>query len=267
MKIAFNNLVKDVVSAGEYAAAEQHAVSRGIKSDGTILTRVDTELDKLLTDKTNEHFPGSSVVSEENPLTDNSNIKENGKWTFTIDPIDGTDSFSQGMPGWCSAVGILNSDFEPVGAIIYAPRWGTEENKGSLLTLMPGESLKVNGKELDLSNFQFNTPGQLMLGAGIHQVFDYSTYGKKLRSSGSAVINIMAPLLHSDVKGSIILPCYIWDIAAAHAVIRKAGLDMEYYSGKKIDYKFLIDRTKASEMFVTGSTETRKLIRKHFKLR
>ena len=267
MEIAFNNLVRDVIAAGKYAAAQQHTVSRGIKSDGSILTKVDTELDRLLTDKINEHFPGVAIVSEENTLPYNGTNKSNGEWTFTIDPIDGTDSFSLGMPGWCLAIGILDSNFEPVGAIIYAPRWGTAESDGSLLTLMPGGPVKVNGKDLNISDFDFNTPGQLMLGSGIHYTFEYSTYNKKLRGAGSAVINIMAPLLHSDVKGSIITPCYIWDIAAAHAVIRKAGMDLEYYSGKKIDYKFLIDRTIAPDNFVSGSPETLALIRKHFKLR
>ena len=267
MEIAFNNLVRDVLAAGKYAAAQQHTVSRGIKSDGSILTKVDTALDKLLTDKINEHFPGAAIVSEENPLPDDKNKKTDGKWTFTIDPIDGTDSFSQGMPGWCLAVGILDTNLEPVGAIIYAPQWGTAENDGSLLSLMPGGSVKVNGKEPDLSGFDFDSPGQLMLGSCVHQVFEYSTYNKKLRGAGSAVVNIMAPLLHSDVKGSIISPCYIWDVAAAHAVIRKAGLDMEYYSGEKVNYKFLVDRSKATDHFVSGSFVTRDLIRKHFILR
>ena len=267
MEIAFNNLVRDVVAAGKYAAAEQSTVARGIKSDGSILTKVDTKLDQLLTDKINEYFPDSNIISEENPLSDNRYNKSNSDWTFTIDPIDGTDSFSLGLPGWCLAVGILDSDFEPVGAIIYAPRWGTEGNGGNLITLFPGGAVKINGKDLDISEFNFSSPGQIMIGSGIHKFVDFSSFDNKLRVSGSAVINISAPLLHSDVKGSFITPCYIWDVTAAHAVIRKAGMDLEYYSGEKIDYKFLADRTQAPDHFISGSPEILALIRKHFKLR
>ena len=43
MEFAFNNLVRDVMAAGKYAAAEQNKVSRGIKKDGSILTKTDTE--------------------------------------------------------------------------------------------------------------------------------------------------------------------------------------------------------------------------------
>ncbi len=264
MKTAFNNLVKDVLAAGKYAAEEQDKVSRGIKEDGSILTRTDTELDKLLTAKIKEYFPNALIVSEENPLPEQDSSA--AEWIFTLDPIDGTDSYSQGMPGWCLAIGILNRNFEPAGAIIYAPRWGTDADGGNLITLAPGGDIKINGKDHDYSNVKDSTPGQIMIGSAIHSVYNFSTYPGKLRIAGSAIINVSSTLLHSAVTGSIITPCYIWDIAAAHAVIKKAGMDLEYYSGKKIDYRALINREKAPDSFISGAPETRKLIQKYFKL-
>jgi len=264
METAFNNLVRDVIAAGKYAAAQQHKVSRGIKKDGSILTKTDTELDKLITDKIKEHFPEAVIISEENPLP--SQNTSNSKLIFTLDPIDGTDSYSQGMPGWCLAVGILNSSYEPVGAIIYAPRWGTEEEGGNLLTLCPGGEIKLNGKDLNISELDLNekthTRNQILIGSGLHSFFDCSAYSSKLRVAGSAIINIIGALIHSDIKGALITPCYIWDVAAAHALIKKAGLDMEYYSGEKVDYKTLADRTKAPDHFVSGTPETLKILRK-----
>lgn len=268
METAFNSLVRDIIAAGKYAAAQQNKISRSIKKDGSILTKTDTELDKLITDKIKDYFPLSVIISEENPLPLQNTA--NGKWIFTIDPIDGTDSYSQGMPGWCVAIGILNADFEPVGAIVFAPRWGTESEGGNLLTLFPGGNIKLNGKELDVDDLDFqgrsHIRGQIMMGSGLQNFFNFSTYRGKLRVSGSAILNISAALLHRDVKGSLITPCYIWDIAAAHALIRKAGLDLEYYSSGKIDYKALADRTKATDHIMSGNSETLKLIRKHFKL-
>ncbi|MDA3941113.1 MAG: inositol monophosphatase [Spirochaetia bacterium] len=265
MEIAFNNLVRDVMAAGKYAAAKQSTVSRSIKKDGTILTKTDTELDKLITEKINEYFPNSVIISEENPLPIQ-NIK-NSDWIFTLDPIDGTDSYSQGMPGWCVAVGILDSGLTPVGAIIFAPRWGTDTEGGNILTLMPGGTIKLNGKDLDTTNLDDTDQAQIMMGSSVHNFFDFSTLANKLRVSGSAVINISAPLLHSAVNGAILTPCYIWDVAPAHAVIQNAGMDLEYYSGGKINYAALIDRSKARDHFVSGSPDTLTLIRKHFKLK
>ena len=264
MEKAFNKLVKDVREAGAYAALQQNIVSRSIKKDGSILTKTDTELDKLLTGKIKEYFPNALIVSEENPLPEQ--VTSSADWIFTLDPIDGTDSYSQGMPGWCVAIGILNRNFEPVGAIIYAPRWGTEATKGNLITLMPGGDIKVNSKDLASSNLDFTQTGQLMIGSGLHQLFDFSSFNGKLRISGSAIISISAALLHIDVIGAIIAPCYIWDVAPAHAVIKKAGMNLEYYSGKQIDYKALINRDKAPDCFISGTPETLELTQKHFKL-
>ena len=268
MELAFNNLVRDVIAAGKYAAAQQNKISRSIKKDGSILTKTDIELDKLISNKIKEYFPDAVIISEENPLP--SQDTANSKWIFTLDPIDGTDSYSQGMPGWCLAVGILNSSFEPVGAVVYAPRWGSEAEGGNLLTLIPGGSIKLNGKDLELSSMDLDEQSikrnQIMIGSSLHKYFDFSLFNNKLRVSGSAIINIIGTLLHSDVKGSLITPCYIWDVAPAHALIRRLGLDLEYYSAGKIDYKALSDRTKAPDHFVSGNGETRELIRGHFKL-
>ena len=264
MEFAFNNLVRDIMAAGKYAAVQQNKISRGIKKDGSILTKTDTELDKLITDKIKEYFPGSAIISEENPLP----LQDTGssEWIFTLDPIDGTDSYSQGMPGWCLAVGILNHMFEPVGAIVFAPRWGTESEGGNLLTLIPGEKIKLNGQDLVSSKLVFSNREQIMIGSRIHTFFNFNTK-KKLRVSGSAVINIVGALFHSDVSGSIITPCWIWDIAAAHALIKSAGMDLEYYSGGKIDYKALSDRSQAPDHFISGTPETLEYIRTHIKLR
>ncbi len=266
MEFEFNNLVRDIVAAGKYAADQQNKISRGIKEDGSILTKTDTDLDKLITGKIKDYFPDSLIISEENPIP-LGNI-DNCDWIFTIDPIDGTDSYSQGMPGWCLGVGILNSDFEPVGAIIFAPRRGTESEGGNLLTLMPGDNtIKLNGKVLDISSLDLTSPGQIMTGSGLHKFFDFSKFTNKVRITGSSIINICAPILHCDVKGALNTPCYIWDVAAAHAVIKKAGMDLEYYSGKEIDYRVLADRSKAPEHFVSGTEETRDIIRNSFILR
>jgi len=264
MEFAFNNLVREVMAAGKYAAAQQIKVSRSIKEDGSILTETDTELDKLITAKINEYFPEAIIISEENPLP----IQETspGKWIFTLDPIDGTDSYSQGMPGWCLGIGILNSDFIPVGAIVYAPRWGTESEGGNLLTLFPGGNIKLNGKELNTKNIDFSDRNQIMIGSRLHNYFDFTSFNNKLRVSGSAIINITGALIHSDIRGSLITPCYIWDVAAAHALIKKAGMDLEYYSKGKIDYKALADRSKAPDHFISGTKKTLLHIRKQCKL-
>ncbi len=260
-KETWEALIREVKEAGDYAAEKQKSVVRNFKPDGSVLTEIDTKLDARLTSKIEELFPGCRIVSEENPA----DLKESSDWTFTIDPIDGTDSFSQSMPGWCVAVGILDRDMEPSGAVIYAPAWGPAG--GTLATLAPGGDLYLNGKkyfpEIDKGK---EHPFQIMAGSKIHRHFEYRSFKWKIRTTGSGVLNIMGQVIHNAVEGALLTPCYIWDMAAAHAVIKKAGFSLQYLSGKKIDYGYLARRNKAEDYLVAGTETTIKTIKNNFLL-
>lgn len=256
----FENLIREVVKAGDFAAEQQHMVTRSFKPDGSVLTKIDTHLDALLTKAIEELFPGNRIVSEENPI----DLAEKTEWTFTLDPIDGTDSYSQGMPGWCVAVGILDKEMEPAGAVIYAPAWG--KKGGSLLTLLPGRELYINGSPyiLPLPQKEEKVSFQLMAGSKIHRHFEYRQFKGKIRTTGSGVLNIIGMLLHNAVEGAVITPCYIWDLTAAHAVIKNAGFGLYYLNGKKIDYNYLAERNKAEDYIIAGTSKTLGMIKKTF---
>lgn len=257
----WDGLIREVIKAGDYAAEKQKDVIRDFKSDGSVLTEIDTRLDAVLTEKLEELFPESRVVSEENPA----GLKEPAEWTFTLDPIDGTDSFSQSMPGWCVAVGVLDREMQPSGAVIYAPTWGIKG--GTILTLAPGEDLFINGEKYLPLKKEEGQPFQIMAGSKIHRHFDYRNFKWKIRTTGSGVLNITGQVIHSAVEGALLTPCYIWDMAAAHAVIKKAGCSLEYLSGKPIDYEYLAERKKAEDYLIAGSEEALEIIKKDFKLR
>ncbi len=254
-------LIREVKEAGDYAAQKQKSVVRNFKPDGSVLTEIDTRLDALLTAKIEELFPGSRIVSEENP----SDLKEPADWTFTIDPIDGTDSFSQSMPGWCVAVGVLDREMQPAGAVIYAPVWGPEG--GTLAVLEPGGDLYINRRKyIPENNNGGEHPFQIMAGSKIHRHFEYRSFKWKIRTTGSGVLNIIGQVIHSAVGGALLTPCYIWDMAAAHAVIKKAGFSLQYLSGKKIDYGYLAQRNKAEDYLVAGTETAINTIKKNFLL-
>ncbi len=257
----FDELVLEVKKAGNYAADEQKNVVRNFKPDGSVLTAIDTRLDSLLTQTIEKLFPGCRIVSEENPV----DLKDPAEWTFTVDPIDGTDSFSQSMPGWCVAVGILDRNMNPSGAVIYAPTWGVKG--GTLLTLAPGGDLFINGEKYIPMQKEEDHPFQIMSGSKIHRYFDYHDFKWKIRTTGSGVLNIIGQVIHSAVGGTLLTPCYIWDMAAAHAVIKKAGFNLEYLSHKTIDYEYLAQRKKAEDYLIAGSQKILAIIRRDFKTR
>jgi len=251
MEKLINRLVPAVQEAGRRAMEGQRNVSRTYKDDGSVLTRFDTELNEFLYRRIREICPDANIITEEMET----GFLPGREYTFTIDPIDGTDSFSQGQPGWCVAVGILDGDLKPAGGIIYAPRWGTPTGPEALVTGGAGIPLLLNGNPLspDMSSLDQPALTQTMISSRFHRDFRLTAYPGKIRNAGCAVLNILSILLYPGVTAALLSPLHIWDLAAAHAVLRSAGLTMEYLSGRELSYDTLVDRSSTDEYILAGS--------------
>ncbi len=253
-------LLEFVKNAGDRAAEGQLEVRRSFKKDGSVITHIDRELNEYLSKAITSLYPEANLVTEETAGSyDNSR-----EYCFAVDPIDGTDSFSQFMPGWCVSVGLLKNN-QPVGGIVYAPLWGGKN--GSFLFCDLDSPVSVNGVELNPADLEMEDEPegiQVMTGSRLHHKFDFSQFKGKIRTAGAAVLNIVSPLLHSAVAGTIIPPCNIWDIAAAHAIVKRAGLEFSYYSGKDVDYSELYDRSVCRDYIVSGRSIFCPVIRERF---
>jgi fructose-1,6-bisphosphatase/inositol monophosphatase family enzyme len=256
----FQKILDTIVAAGDLAALHQGSVVRSFKPDGSVLTETDLEVNRMLTEAIEAHFPDANIVSEEHSGT----FIPGKEWTFAVDPIDGTDAYSQGMPGWCVAVGILDQHLEPVGGIIYAPRWGFDSSCGMLLSALPGEPVLYNGKPLGDQKKDEDQCLQLMISSKLHRKFDLSAYPGKVRSLGSTILHIVAPLIHPGVTGALLAPCFIWDIAAAHGIVSRKNISVSYLSGEKINYSVLVHRQKATGHILAGNSEAAAAIKSCF---
>ena len=218
-------LEKTIIECGEYATRMQSHVHRSHKKDGSILTEVDLEISRRILTKINELFPDCAVISEEETTEE----KYNAPFTFVLDPIDGTDVYSLGLPSFAIALAILDKDKNPVGAMIDAPRFGIA--KPSLFVrLDPNGQLIVDGSEF-VPEEKSNDKEQITMGSKSHKVFDFSLFHGKIRTFGSSVIHLLLPSLIKQFKGAVIEPCFVWDIAASHAIAKKCGLDIKYING------------------------------------
>jgi len=257
----FSKIEQAVLEAGNKARRRQKEIGFSFKQDGSVVTEVDLETERFLTRVVSGEFPGANIVSEEYP----SDFQADREITFTIDPIDGTDSFSQGMPAWCIAVGILDSTLTPVGGIIMAPRWGVDPDQGIFISAIPGREVSTSGVNIAADQPSHTGASHLMIGSKVHRRYDLSSYPGKLRSFGSSVLHVISPLVHSAVEGALIPPCYIWDIAAAHGVIQRYGLSLEYMNGSPVLYRTMVHRQIAEHHIVCGNRRTIQSIRKHIR--
>lgn len=254
---ALDALALVVQDAGRKAKEQQQSIHRSYKSDGTVITETDLAISQRILGVVAELFEDVNIISEET-LTP---FDEDAPYTFVLDPIDGTDVYSQGLPSWAVALGILDKNRKPVGAMISAPRWGLGEDE-LFLRLNPGKPLTINGKPFFITSDK-DFPHQITMGSSGQRLMDFSRYEGKIRIFGSSILHMLSPVLYDHIQGCVNQSCYVWDIAAAHAVLLSAGMDIEYVDGTPFVYDdaFLLERKPFSPSFYAGTKACIKALR------
>ncbi len=235
-------LSKKIVEMGDWAADMQKDLHIRYKEDDSPVTQVDLGISHEIIKTIRELFPECGIITEEEEVEKSSNPP----FVFVLDPIDGTDMYSQGLPSFCVALGILDSAFAPVGAVIYAPRFGRATREGMLIRLNPGGRPTINGEELKITGDK-DSIWQITASSTLLRFVDFTSYKGKIRMFGSQILQILAPALFMHIAVSVNEPCYIWDYAAAHAVIRSLGMDLYTPDMKNFTYSgSFIDRKRES---------------------
>lgn len=256
-KTKLDILYNEIVNAGLWAEEMQSKVTRSYKADGSVLTEVDSAISKKIITLINELFPKCNVISEEDDTPD----RKDAPYTFVLDPIDGTDVYSQGLPSFAVSLGILDRDRNPVGAMISAPRFGIA-TKALNLRLDPGSVVLVNGKEFKMSGDKDHVE-QIAMSSKGQKLFDYSEFHAKARIFGSTIIHLLLPVLLPSFQACSSTPCFIWDVASSHAVMKHFGMDIEYVDGTPFIYDdWLYNKNKMKKYIVAGTEKAREEIKR-----
>jgi len=238
-------LVALVREAGRRAAGSQRQLvfaERGYKKDGSVVTEVDRDTEDFLCEKILARIPEANLVTEERVR----HFAEGRPWTFVIDPIDGTDSFSQGLPTWAVSVGVLDAALEPVAGIVHAPRLG-------LMLTGDGRGRVRNGAREVPAPAPVKTLSRLAglaISSRAHHSFDLHRFPGKVRGHGSAALHLVYPAIFGGIVAALQDGgANAWDIAGAHAICRAAGCSFSYLDGHPVDYRAL----RAREWKVEGA--------------
>jgi histidinol-phosphatase len=127
--------------AMRYFRAVEMRVER--KSDGTAVTQADREVEVMARAKVTASGLALEVLGEE--MGDTRSGGSAGRARLIIDPIDGTDEFSRGIPTFGTLLGV-ERDGEIVAGMASAP------GLGSRWWAYRGEGAYRNGRRLHVSN-------------------------------------------------------------------------------------------------------------------
>jgi len=198
---------------------------------GDFTTEADLSSEREILRILKTSFPKHNFKSEEMGKIDNGS-----DYWWIIDPLDGTISYSSGMPTFGISIGLLKGG-EPVLGVINLPVLD------SLFWAEKGKGAYLNDKEIKVSDKKDLI--ESVVG------FDLEHMGGRRRELQKLVEPITdkvryTPILGCSVAGSAYVASrvydaylhsgYPWDFAAGAAIIEEAGGKVTDYKGKPIDW-------------------------------
>jgi myo-inositol-1(or 4)-monophosphatase len=94
------------------ASTLQNKISSRVKSDGTIVTETDLQIESHIRKAIELTYPNHAIVGEEF-----GDRVKSSRYTWVIDPIDGTFSYNLGVPFFGTLIGLLDNGIPLYGAM------------------------------------------------------------------------------------------------------------------------------------------------------
>lgn len=193
------------------------------KHDGTRVTAVDVAISENIFRELAARFPEDQFLSEELPEAV-SPIAVTARFAWVLDPIDGTNNFALGI-AHCAISLALCEDGEPVYGVVY------DLSRRVLIHGGPGFGVSDGGRAARVSSAPvsretlvgFHSPADpalLPLATGVIGHF-------KIRGLGSATLHL-AYVAIGLLDGCVDYNVKIWDLAAAIALVRGAGGEVQF---------------------------------------
>jgi myo-inositol-1(or 4)-monophosphatase len=210
-------LAADLALRGGRLALEYfHRAQVSWKPDGSMLTDADLAIQAVLAEEIARRFPGDIVIGEEGRAAGNGG---GALHTWLIDPVDGTNNFGRGLPGFAVSIGVLRN-CQPFAGAVYDPiaRW--------LFTACIGRGAWLNDRPLRTrpapltraSLVSIRTPME----EGTPPFVEAWLRRYRLRRFGSTALHLCyvalgaLDLVHDDRAS-------LWDVAGAAPVLLEAG--------------------------------------------
>ena len=121
--LAKNIAVEAALEAGEILrdGLDSHK-NIGRKSSAVdLITQYDHQAESVIVTKLKEWFPFHAIVAEEGDWTDEGS--DTGDYTWYIDPLDGTNNFSHGLPVFAISIALYKRN-KPLVGVVYDPMRG-----------------------------------------------------------------------------------------------------------------------------------------------
>jgi len=186
-----------------------------------LVTNADLEAEEKIVSLIKENFPDHNFLAEEGKYQ-----KTDSSYTWVIDPLDGTNNFSSGLPIFCVSIALMHEAEVIIGVIYDVMRdelFSAEKGKGAYLNK---EKIKVSSVDelkqaLLITGFYYDR-GSDMLECLEHikRFFLKNILG--LRRLGAAALDLCY-VACGRVSGFWEFKLSPWDFSAGKLIVEEAG--------------------------------------------
>jgi myo-inositol-1(or 4)-monophosphatase len=217
------------------------------KSDGTRVTAIDIAISENIFRSLRKDYRQDQMFSEELPEGDRP-IPVMSRYSWILDPIDGTNNFALGIAHCAISLGLLE-DGVPVYGVVYdlsrrilmhgGPGFGMwdGDRKASVTTEAPNPDMIIG----------FHSPNDKALVPAADAVLS----NFKIRGLGSATLHL-AYVAAGLFGGAVDFNVKIWDLAAAIAMCKAAGGEVRFMNGEQLPVR-VFDLKMKRIVYVAGS--------------
>lgn len=216
-----------------------------------VLTDTDLEIGSYLVNQVQTQYPDFNIIDEEA-----GSIDKSSRYTWVIDPIDGTSNFANGIPEYGILIGLLEEG-TPIAGGIALPSFN------EIYTAEKGQGAVCNGRPVHVTNERRLLSSLAAYGIDGHQEDPTITYEetkllaeivlkiRNLRSSNSTYD--FALVAKGAYGGYMNRTSKIWDNVGPHIVIEEAGGVYTDFYGNPIDYSDPLSKTDDNFTMCTAS--------------
>ncbi|HNW90670.1 MAG TPA: inositol monophosphatase family protein [Bacteroidales bacterium] len=227
-----NSVCSIAKTAGSFLRSEIHNISgKNIetKSDHDFVTYVDKASEKFLIQELTSLFPEAGIIAEESHQQ-----KDNKRYHWIIDPLDGTTNYIHGMSPYAVSIALTDNEKEILGVVYEV---GLDEcfsahiNGKAFLNNQPirVSETPVLGKSFIATGFPSRDYSKLQEYMELLKAVMFDTNG--VRRLGSAATDIAYVACgRFDIFYEYHLSA--WDVAAGAVLVKQAGGKVSDFSGK-----------------------------------
>ncbi|MEM9154411.1 MAG: inositol monophosphatase family protein [Cyanobacteria bacterium P01_F01_bin.33] len=195
-------------------------VQADFKADGSVVTECDRWADAHIVSTIGKAFPDHGVLSEEG-----AQVLPEKDWCWIIDPLDGTNNFTRGVPVWDISIGLLYRGTPVFGYLSVPPInqafYGFYGDRTLVPELPENGAWTVDGRQLQPSP---DEPSRTHFASFCSRswILKPADFPLKGRALGAAAFNLVS-VATGAVLSSVEASPKIWDIAAAWPILHGAG--------------------------------------------